>query len=84
MAIVTVIATRAFPYQGRQIASGEPVQMPAVIAAVHGRRGNVSLSQRPSYSTRAIEPDSASPAAPEQAPTRRRYRRRDLVADSTE
>lgn len=41
---VTVTAAKAFDYAGTSYAKGEPVTMPPTHAAIHGRRGDVSLS----------------------------------------
>lgn len=78
---VVVQARAAFSYQGRGLRAGELVTMTPIDAAVKARQGLVSLT-RP---RRAPAPDvvailDPAPAVPK---SRRRYKRRDLEAESS-
>lgn len=80
MKTVTVPALKAFDYRGRSIARGETVRMPAVDAAIHARKGHVTLSRN--YKTRDVQAETSPTPEPEpDTSRRRRYRRRDLVAE---
>jgi hypothetical protein len=72
MADVTVTATKAFEYRGRSIRRGARLAMAPIDAAIEARRGNVTL-----IVGQHVTPDP-EPEAPR---SRRRYRRRDLVAE---
>jgi hypothetical protein len=69
---VTVTATKAFEYRGRQVRRGSRVAMRPIDAAIEARRGHVTL-----IVGQHVEPDPE----PEPVRSRRRYRRRDLVAE---
>jgi hypothetical protein len=43
MSQVIVVAMQSFAYKGRAVYEGEAVEMPAIDAAVEGRKGHVSL-----------------------------------------
>lgn len=78
---------KAFTYDGRDVAPGDMVTMPPIDAAIHGRKGHISLT-RGAIATRALTAERADVPA-EEAPVlietpRRRYRRRDLTAEGTE
>jgi hypothetical protein len=75
MARVSVPALKEFTYLGRSFAQGEIVNVEAVEALALARRGCVTLT-RHDYSTRDVTADV--PEAPRQ---KRRYRRRDMVAE---
>jgi hypothetical protein len=88
---ITVKALKGFHYRGRAIWAGGHLAMSPVDAAIEGRRGNISLTkvidaepddQEPQPEV-APEPVAETPEPePEQKPTRRRrYARRDLVAE---
>lgn len=71
---VTVRAVKPFDYNGRMVNTGSDLEMPPLDAAVHARKGNVSLTK---YQNRSMQADDAPP-------TRRRrgnYRRRDMTAE---
>lgn len=71
-----VTALKSFPYDGRTVERGEAVEMPAVDAAIHARKQNVSLTKR----TETRDMTAADDREP--APRKRRsYRRRDLTAE---
>jgi hypothetical protein len=91
---ITVKALKGFHYRGRAIWAGGHLAMSPVDAAIEGRRGNVSLTKvidaepdEPEPQPEAVpEPVAQAPEpAPEpeqKTPTRRRrYARRDLVAE---
>jgi hypothetical protein len=69
---VTVKARADFEYRGRAIRAGRVFRMDALDAAVAARKHLVSLSSHPGLSLTSLQPE------PE---PRRRYRRRDLVAE---
>lgn len=71
MADVTVTATKGFTYRGRARRKGERVTMSPLDAAIKARRGEVTL----------IEGTVVTPE-PEPVTVRRRYRRRDMAAES--
>jgi hypothetical protein len=74
---VTVRALKAFTYRHRDVRRNDAVTMTPLDAAVHARRGDVSLAA--GYRTRDVTPELPEPE-PEPRRTRR-YRRRDLVAE---
>ena len=77
---VVVQARAAFSYQGRGLRAGELVTMTPIDAAVKARQGLVSLT-RP---RRAPAPDVVAILDPAPVPkSRRRYKRRDLEAESS-
>lgn len=75
---VTVRALKSFDYEGHSYACGADVTMTPIDAAVHARKGNVTLSK--GYRTRAITPEPPAPEPDPPARTRR-YRRRDMTAE---
>ena len=83
MATVTVIATRDFTFDGREVHRGEAVTMPAIHAAVRARCGDVSLDagRRSTYTTKDMlaqpvtAPVTVAPPPEPPAPTPRRRRR---------
>lgn len=81
MAVVTVRAIAAFAHHGRRYRPGESVVMSAVDAAIHARKQHVSLTRV--YPTREMKAEPPTPEPePEAKPQgRRRYRRRDMVAE---
>jgi len=75
MPIVT--ALQDFEFQGRHVSAGDrPDFIPAVDCTILARQGKVSLTK--TYQTRDLAP-KASDSEPK---TRRRYRRRDLQAET--
>ena len=74
---VAVPALCAFTHKGRSFVRGELVKLPPVEALALARVGKVSLSRH--YQTRDVAPE----VEPEpEAPRRRRYRRRDMTAET--
>jgi hypothetical protein len=100
VSLVRVIALRNFEHVGQLHLAGSVVVMPAIEAAAHARRGDVSLTRgheplhRTDLSAEPVAPDHAAaldapPSESSQEGTgrrRRSYRRRDLAAaaDSAE
>jgi hypothetical protein len=86
MARVTVPVLKPLTYQGRSYVRGESVSMEAIEAAAHGRAGRVNLTlgaAAPSgaYQTADMVVDVAG--EPKARRRRRRYRRRDMTAESS-
>lgn len=78
MKTVVVQARAPFSYQGRGLRAGELVAMTPIDAAMKARQGLVSLTRR------APGPDVVAILDPAPVPkSRRRYKRRDLEAEST-
>jgi hypothetical protein len=75
---VDVPALQLVTYRGQSYVQGEIVPMRPIDAVVYARRGLVSLTKRPMRAA-VIRPEPEP--APIQ-PVRRRYRRRDLSAES--
>ena len=76
---VTVRALEAFEYEGKVIAAGRPVTMPANVALAHARMKHVSLDR--AYNAQAVDPE---PEPEIETPRRRRtYRRRDMTAEKS-
>lgn len=81
MRVVTVTAKRSFAYCGQPVTAGQVLQMRAVDAASMARSGHVSLA---SVAHRAHRAEAQAESVPSEleAPKKRRYRRRDLQAES--
>lgn len=87
--LVTVEALKSFTYEGRAIAPGQLVTMRVLDAALSARRGEISRSRvDPNrLNAAAMVPEQASEPEPKSEPAvtaqrSRRYRRRDMVAES--
>lgn len=88
MTLVTVTALRDFWYEaaGKEILACAVIQMPPIDAAIHIYQQNVSGEKHPGLSTASLTPDpepEPEPAVIEPPKPKRRYRRRDLVADKS-
>lgn len=84
---VTVTALRDFTYRDKNVTAGEVFQMPALDASIAMRNQQVSGSRHPGLSRASLQPDpepTPEPTPEPQTPvkSKRRYRRRDLVAES--
>lgn len=78
---ITVTAIRDFSHDGIDYHRGDHVELTPLEAAILGDKGCVSLT-KPAYRTQALKADEpATPEAETATPKRRRYRRRDMVAD---
>lgn len=78
MSKVNVTALRSFTYRGADINRGQPITMSAPDAVLGARRGEVSLS-RGLYRRASLEAERAKAEAEK---PKRRYRRRDMQAES--
>ena len=69
---MTFAVLKAFDYKQRGYRAGDLVEMEPLDAAIHARKGHISLAKlrKPSTQTADLEPDAP--------PKRRRYRRRDM------
>lgn len=90
---IAVTARVSLTYEGRSVASGTPLMVSPVDAAILNRKQQITFGH-PAVATRELiasaDDDPPDPAAPatesspdaEPTPRRRRYRRRDLTAES--
>jgi hypothetical protein len=81
---VTVTVIRPFDHEGRAVSPGGAITVAPIVAATLARQGLVSLMEGATltYLTRDMAPadqDAPSPSAR----SKRRYRRRDLTAESS-
>lgn len=77
MSLVSVPVIKAFTHEGHLLKVGQVIGLPPVTAAILARRGVVSLTV--TRETADVKSESSSERQPAQP--RRRYRRRDMVAE---
>ena len=81
MALIPMIATRDFTWQGRAVRAGDYLDVTGAesLALRHSNKAKFAKSSWHTYQVADLQP-VAEPAETPQ-PTRRRYRRRDLQAE---